>query len=89
MRYRRPYAARHTSVSWNLMVGRNALLVAKEHGHRPLTMLTVYAAWTEGAPETIFARFGPRAIRKSGKRCVRPHLAPNSAPAATGNRKSP
>jgi hypothetical protein len=33
------------------MVGRNALLVAKEHGHRPLTMLTVYAAWTEGAPE--------------------------------------
>jgi integrase len=51
MRYRRPYAARHTSVSWNLMVGRNALLVAKEHGHRPLTMLTVYAAWTEGAPE--------------------------------------
>jgi integrase len=51
MRYRRPYAARHTSVSWNLMLGRNALLVAKEHGHRPLTMLTVYAAWTEGAPE--------------------------------------
>jgi len=52
MRYRRPYAARHTSVSWNLMIGRNALLVAKEHGHRPLTMLTVYAAWTEGAPES-------------------------------------
>jgi hypothetical protein len=52
MRYRRPYAARHTSVSWNLMVGRNALLVAKEHGHRPLTMLTVYAAWTEGAVES-------------------------------------
>jgi integrase len=51
MRYRRPYAARHTSVSWNLMLGRNALVVAKEHGHRPLTMLTVYAAWTEGATE--------------------------------------
>jgi hypothetical protein len=51
MRYRRPYAARHTSVSWNLMLVRNALLVAKEHGHRPLTMLTVYAAWTEGATE--------------------------------------
>jgi hypothetical protein len=51
MRYRRPYAARHTSVSWNLMIDRNALLVTKEHGHRPLTMLTIYAAWTEGAPE--------------------------------------
>jgi len=27
---------------YKLMFGRNALLVAKEHGHRPLTMLTVY-----------------------------------------------
>ena len=51
IRYRYPYAARHTSVSWNLMVGRNPLLVAKEHGHRVLTMLTIYAAWTEGAVE--------------------------------------
>ncbi|MEA3183435.1 MAG: hypothetical protein QOI59_6958 [Gammaproteobacteria bacterium] len=33
------------------MLGRNPLLVAKEHGHRVLTMLTVYAAWTEGAVE--------------------------------------
>ena len=33
------------------MVGRNPLLVAKEHGHRPTTMLSVYAAWTEGAVE--------------------------------------
>jgi hypothetical protein len=33
------------------VIGGNALLVAKEHGHRPLTMLTVYAAWTEGAPK--------------------------------------
>src|SRR5882757_2197300 len=39
------------SVSWNLMLGRNPLLVAKEHGHRVLTMLTVYAAWTDGAVE--------------------------------------
>ena len=51
IRYRKPYMARHTSVSWNLMVGRNPLLVAKEHGHRPTTMLSVYAAWTEGAVE--------------------------------------
>lgn len=66
MRYRRPYAARHTSVSWNLMIGRNALLVAKEHGHRPLTMLTVYAAWTEGAPEQDI-RTIRAGIRKSGR----------------------
>ena len=55
IRYRKPYMARHTSVSWNLMVGRNPLLVAKEHGHRPTTMLSVYAAWTEGAVEADIA----------------------------------
>jgi hypothetical protein len=49
IRYRKPYMARHTSVSWNLMIGRNPLLVAKEHGHRLTTMLSVYAAWTDGA----------------------------------------
>jgi integrase len=51
IRYRKPYMARHTSVSWNLMIGRNPLLVAKEHGHRLTTMFSVYAAWTEGAVE--------------------------------------
>src|SRR6185312_12387165 len=55
IRYRKPYVARHTSVSWNLMVGRNPLLVAKEHGHRLTTMLTVYAAWAEGALESDIA----------------------------------
>jgi integrase len=52
IRYRKPYMGRHTSVSWNLMIGRNPLLVAKEHGHRPATMLSVYAAWAEGTVET-------------------------------------
>lgn len=52
IRYRKPYTARHTSVSWNLMLDRNPMLVAKEHGHRVLTMLTLYAAWVEGAVET-------------------------------------
>jgi integrase len=55
IRYRKPYMARHTSVSWNLMLGRNPLLVAKEHGHRITTMLSVYAAWTEGAVEADIA----------------------------------
>ncbi|MDB6045290.1 MAG: hypothetical protein JWM63_3841 [Gammaproteobacteria bacterium] len=36
------------------MMSRNPLLIAKEHGHRILTMLTVYAAWTEGAVEADF-----------------------------------
>jgi hypothetical protein len=33
------------------MIGRNPLLVAKEHGHRLTTMFSVYVAWTEGALE--------------------------------------
>ncbi len=48
---RKPYCARHSSVSWNLMIGRSALWVAKQHGHSIATMLRVYAAWTEGAIE--------------------------------------
>ncbi len=32
LRYRKPYCARHSSVSWNLMIGRNPLWVAKQHG---------------------------------------------------------
>jgi flavorubredoxin len=51
VRYREPYNARHSSVSWNFMVGKNPLWVAKQHGHSVQTMLEVYAAWTEGAKE--------------------------------------
>jgi hypothetical protein len=51
-RYRRPYTARHSSVSWNLMIGRNPLWVAKQHGHSIATMLRVYAAWADGAIES-------------------------------------
>jgi hypothetical protein len=34
-----------------LILGHNVLLVAKEDGHSPHTMLTTCAAWTEGATE--------------------------------------
>jgi hypothetical protein len=34
LRYRKPYAARHTSVSWELMMGRSALWAARQHGHK-------------------------------------------------------
>ncbi|MFL6601285.1 MAG: hypothetical protein ACJ8R9_08125 [Steroidobacteraceae bacterium] len=52
LRYRRPYTARQTSVSWHLMVGgKNELCVAKQHGHSIATMLLAYAARAEGATE--------------------------------------
>lgn len=47
IRYRKPYAARHSCVSWNLMIGGNPLFVSKQHGHSVITMLTTYAAWLE------------------------------------------
>jgi hypothetical protein len=52
LRYRRPYTARHSSVSRNLMAGRNPLWVAKQLGHSICTMLRVYAAWADGAVES-------------------------------------
>jgi hypothetical protein len=51
IRYRKPNAARHSSVSWDLLIGRNPLFVAKQHGHSLTTMLSIYAAWVEGAQE--------------------------------------
>lgn len=51
VRYRRAYTARHSSVSWNLMIGKNPLWVSKQHGHSLITMLRTYAAWTDGAVE--------------------------------------
>jgi integrase len=51
VRYRRPYTARQTSVSWSLMAGKNPLWVAKKHGHSIATMLRAYAAWAEGTAE--------------------------------------
>jgi len=52
IRYRKPYCARHSSVSWNLMLGRSPLRVAQQHGHSIATMLRAYAAWTDGATES-------------------------------------
>ena len=56
IRYRRPYTARHTSVSWDLMIGRGAPWVARQHGHSISTMLRFYAAWADGAPESDVER---------------------------------
>ena len=56
LRYREPYNARHSYISWRLMIGANVLLVAQEDGHSVQTMLSTYAAWTKGATETDVER---------------------------------
>jgi integrase len=55
LRFRRPYCARHTSVSWNLMIGKCPLWVSSQHGHRVATMFSTYAAWMRGALESDIA----------------------------------
>ena len=49
--YRKPYVARHSFVSWNLMIGRNPVRLAQLHGHSLVTMLSTYAAWPKSARE--------------------------------------
>jgi flavorubredoxin len=44
--------ARHSSVKWQLMLGKNLLWVAKQHGHSVKVMLRMYAAWLEGATDS-------------------------------------
>lgn len=51
IRRRGPYHARHSSVTWQLMLGKNLLWVAKQHGHSVEVMLRMYAACLEGATE--------------------------------------
>jgi len=71
--YRRPYCARHSSVSWNLMIGKNPLFVARQHGHSLVTMWRTYAAWMDGALESNIGL-----IRAAIEDSV-PELAPSSA----------
>ena len=74
-RYREPYCARHSSVTWNLLVGKNHLWVAKQHGHGVQTMLETYAAWTEGTTEADI-----EAIKRAmeGVKTVVPFRAPSA-----------
>jgi len=37
------------------MIGKNPLWVAKQHGHSVATMLRVYIAWMDTAPESDIA----------------------------------
>jgi hypothetical protein len=78
VRYRDPYNARHSSVSWNLMIGGNPLRVAKNHGHGVQTMLEVYAAWIEGAQESDV-----EAIREA--MAGSPRTRPRAAVSASAN----
>ena len=56
IRYREPYQMRHTSVTWNLMIGKNLLWVAQNHGHSAAVMLKAYAKWLTGSTDKYVAK---------------------------------
>jgi hypothetical protein len=72
-RYRRPYCARHSCVSWNLMIGKNPLFVARQHGHSLVTMWRTYAAWMDGALESDIG------LTRAAIEGSAPELVPSSA----------
>jgi hypothetical protein len=66
---------RHTSVTWNLMIGKNLLCVAQNHGHSPAVMLKVYAKWLTGSTNKDVAKIEAAmglASRGFGKRLISP-----------------
>jgi integrase len=64
VRARAPYKARHSFITWNLMLGKNPLWVAKQHGHSAHLMLDVYANWLDGTDAPEIARI-EHAIQRS------------------------
>ena len=79
VRYRRSYCARHTSVSWNLIAGKNPLYVSRQHGHSVETMWRTYSAWMDGALESDVVL-----IKESMERNVSPHDEMSTTVDATG-----
>ena len=61
---RGPYHARHSSVTWQLMLGKNLLWVAKQHGHSVEVMLRMYAAWLDGATDADIHGIKPAMERR-------------------------
>lgn len=45
VRYRKPYASRHSYTNWRLMMGDDRNAVARDAGYDFLTMAKTYAAW--------------------------------------------
>jgi hypothetical protein len=75
-RRRGPYHARHSSVTWQLMLGKNLLWVAKQHGHSVEVMLRMYAAWLEGATDSDIHAIKQAMERRPAARAAIPAVNP-------------
>jgi integrase len=76
IRRRGPYHARHSSVTWQLMLGKNLLWVAKQHGHSVEVMLRMYAAWLEGATDADIRAIKEAMERRPAARAAIPGACP-------------
>ena len=87
IRRRGPYHARHSSVTWQLMLGKNLLWVAKQHGHSVEVMLRMYAAWLDGATDSdIQAIKQAMEKRPAARRSIHDSRAAISAVNSVSNR---
>jgi hypothetical protein len=80
IRYRRPYCARHSSVSWNLITGKPPLYVSRQHGHSVETMWRTYSAWMEGAVESDVALIKASMERGSAPDSIDPDNSNTASP---------
>ena len=87
VRYREPYNARHSCVSWHLMIGKNLLWCARQHGHSVQVMLGMYGAWIEGSTDddiaTIKRSMEAGAAAATIHGTTPPAVPANSLPGAT------
>lgn len=76
-RYREPYNARHSFISWSLMINKNLLKLAQEDGHSVQTMLTTYAAWTGATEGDITLIKQAMELAPARETCPLPHRIPS------------
>jgi hypothetical protein len=85
LRYRDPYTARHSCVSWHLMIGRNLLWCSHQRGHSVQVMLTNYGAWIENATQADVEEIKRSMVAEpAGARVVAAPYVPSATPESPG-----
>ena len=85
LRYRDPYTARHSCVSWHLTIGRNLLWCSHQRGHSVQVMLTNYGAWIENATQADVEEIKRSMVAEpAGARVVAAPYVPSATPESPG-----
>jgi integrase len=80
IRYRKPYAARHSCMTWHLLIGKDKLWCSKTFGHGVEVMFKMYAAWIDGTTEADIESIGrAMQVEPTGAR-VEALMAPSDTP---------